>query len=681
MPAEDDYNRRQTLQHSTPASPSPASRPQYAATGCVAPLPADRYASDAHGERYAPERFANQSERFPPERNQSDRFATDRVQLEKFGMDRNQSERFAAERNGSDRFGSERSQSDRLPSGERYQGVSERYPLGERPQTSVSSDRLLANQATQAYQNDARYITYHRYPERYTPVGSLERSHINSDRYSRTITPTSMDRYNTLSTDKGRNTPERYLDRYHTISHEKDRSKSDRFTPTEQYKIHDKERKRCVSNSDRYIPIQGDVFRERQSSSPGVCSAERYSSTDRYKGEKRERSEDRKSKYQYQHDQYVADSFQNDRYPPIPCPERFASGDVIQYNETTYLEPPSPAPASDRFIPPPPLSPESSPTTPNCFSTSGFPSSATTTTNSDQFIPPPPLTTTTGVRETFSPNKTDRRYQYFTNDRYNQEHRYKDAHYGTDRFNEEGYHSHGDKYMSSERYDVGRYGPQNPHMPVERYVPQQQENYYGVQYDRYPIKPNANDPYMRRDLANFQYRLPFHLTQNQYQKVRYIGTPSRTKCCQYSEGYLISKSSPGSSSNSSVASQNKDPHGKEVTIPVPPCVNNVNVSLQDIQCQNFKTNYQQEKGTQCVGLCNNAKECVAFVSPNLRVTRGQCRHSICVSPSMEYVGGNGGRHVCATPPPRGSICSQDSSICNETCCARRGQTSLTVAIW
>lgn len=206
-------------------------------------------------------------------------------------------------------------------------------------------------------------------------------------------------------------------------------------------------------------------------------------------------------------------------------------------------------------------------------------------------------------------------------------------------------------------------------MPVERYVPQQQEPYYNTSYqsyERYP-KFNSNDPYMRRDLA-FHYRLPLPYPSNQYQRIRYshMGTPNRVKCCQYQDGFQLSKSSPGSSSSSSVTSQGKDLHQKEV-----PCVNTQ--SLQEMQCQSYQTcSYQQEKGTQC------GKECVGFVSPNLR--KGQCRHSICSSPSVEYVGASGGRHVCATPPPRGSIGSADGSLCSDTCC-RRSQNSLSIAVW
>ncbi|XP_045477432.1 inactive rhomboid protein 1 isoform X2 [Harmonia axyridis] len=679
MPAEDDYSRRQILQHSTPVSPSPAIRPQYHTSNCVSAYSPDRYPNNVHCDRYAagyaPDR--NQSERYSGDRNQPDRFAAERNQPDRFGPGRNQSDLFGADAGRSERFGSERSQSDRLPSGERYQGVSERYPLGERPQTSISSDRLVANQVAQAYQADNRFITYHRYPERFAPAGSLERPHANNDRYSRTVTPTSTDRYNTLSTDKGRKTPERYLDRYHTISHEKDRCKPERYAQTEQFNMHgDKDRK---GSGDRYI-LQGDVIVDRQTSTSEVCYG-----NDHHKGDKRERSGsgDRKSRHQYQHDQFLPDTYQSDRYPPIPCPERFATENG--YSESNYLEPPSPAPASDRFIPPPPLSPGSTPTTPNCFTNSHFPPS---TTVPDKFIPPPPLTTT-DTMETFPSGKNEKSYQYPHHDRFNQQqqqqHRYGEVQYGADRYkvSSEGYHGPSDKYVSNERYEMGRYGPQNPHMPVERYVPQQQpEDYYGFQYDRYSVKINANDPYMRRDLSNLQYRIPF---QNQYQKVRYIGTPSRTKCCQYSEGYHLSKSSPGSSSSSSVASQNKEHHPKEGAVAVaPPCVNNVNVSLQDIQCQNFKqSNYPQEKVSQCVGVCSSSKECLAFVSPNLRVaSRGQCRHSICVNPSVEYVASNGTRRVCATPPPRGTICSQDCTKYNETCCARaRGQTSFTVAIW
>ncbi|KAK9885143.1 hypothetical protein WA026_010654 [Henosepilachna vigintioctopunctata] len=574
--------------------------------------------------------------------------------------------------------------SDRLPSGERYQGVSERYPLGERPQTSVSSDRLVANQAAHVYQGDNRYITYHRYPERYTPVGSLERQHPNHDRYSRAITPSSMEIYNTLATDKDRDVPDRYFDRYSTISHEKDRFKGGQYVP-DQYKMHntDKERKRCSTSNDRYISVQTDIINDRQSTQSNVCPADRFSSNERHKGDKRERSGsgDRKSRYQYQHEKYVPDNFQNDRFPPIPCPEGFASQDGTQFNESSYLEPPSPAPASDRFIPPPPLSPET-PTSPICYSTNELNACSKI---SDRFVSPPQHVNSTQVVDNFSPNKTDRRYQYSSSERYNPDDRFKDIQYGTDRYqvNSGNYNCSNDKYAGNERYEVTRYGPQNPHIPVERYVPQQQpENYYGLQYDRYSIKMNSNDPYMRRDLSNFQFRLPIHLNQPQYQKVRYISTPSRTKCCQYSDGYHLSKSSPGSSSSSSVTSQNKEHLAKEVPVTTASCVSNaVNASLQDIQCQNLKTTYQQEKATQCVRLCNNSKECVAFVSPNMRVGRGRCRHSICVSPSMEYMGSNGNRYICATPPPRNSVCSQEGVICNEGCCAKRGQTSLTVAIW
>ncbi|KAJ3657008.1 hypothetical protein Zmor_016044 [Zophobas morio] len=496
----------------------------------------------------------------------------------------------------SDRFGSERSGSDRLPSGERYQGASERYPLGERPQTSVSSERLQPEERRGDFQERYHYATC----QRYAPVGSLDRYH-TVDRYSRTSTPT-------------------------------DRAAADRYTPVDKYQ-------------------EG----ERHNSAQSVCSIERYTPTERHRtGKIRERSASSERKgeqrYQYQnrYEQYVPD-----RFPAIPCPERFATqerAERVPFTQVPYMEPPSPAPASDRFVPPPPLSPENTPS-PDCFPNNAFPSPTNTVPPPDRFIPPPPLSPS--PTEKYSPKKLDR-YDKRYYDRYHRQY------YPNDR-----YHVNTDRFVSNDRYI-----PPNAHMPVERYVPQQQEPYYNYQsYERYP-KYNANDPYMRRDLA-FHYRLPLPYPSNQYQRMRYshMGTPNRVKCCQYQDGYQLSKSSPGSSSSSSVTSQtNKDLHPKEV-----PCVNNS--SLQEMQCQSYQTcAYQQEKGTQC------GKECsVGFVSPNLRA-KGQCRHSICASPSVEYVGASGGRHVCATPPPRGSIGSAEGAVCNDNCCARRAQNSLTVAV-
>ncbi|XP_044252860.1 inactive rhomboid protein 1 isoform X1 [Tribolium madens] len=586
MPVEEDYGRRQiTLQQHASQSPVPPSL--QCPVGCIS-APADhRYASDKN--------LLDPAERY------------------------------------SDRFGSERSNSDRLPSGERYQGVSERYPLGERPQTSVSSERLQpAEERTQFQTERYHYATCQRYPERYTPVGSLDRYHTHTvDRYSRTSTPT---------------------DRYHTLSDKDKTNASDRYTPIEKY--------------------QGENFsaNDRHNSAQSVCSIERYTPTERhrskssdmYKIRERSASSDRKTEryqqYQNRYDQYVPE-----RFPAIPCPERFATqerNERVPFTQVPYMEPPSPAPASDRFVPPPPLSPENTPS-PDCFPNNAFPSPTNTVPPApERFIPPPPLSPS--PTEKYSPKKVERYEKQRYPDRYDRYHR--NQYYPPN----ERYHVNPDRFVTNDRYI-----PPNAHMPVERYVPQQQEPYYNTyqSYERYP-KFNANDPYMRRDLA-FHYRLPLPYSSNQYQRIRYshMGTPNRVKCCQYQDGYQLSKSSPGSSSSSSVTSQGKDLHQKEV-----PCVNNS--SLQEMQCQSYQTcAYQQEKGTQC------GKECVGFVSPNLRA-KGQCRHSICASPSVEYVGASGGRHVCATPPPRGSIGSADGSVCNDNCCTtRRSQNSLTVAVW
>lgn len=100
------------------------------------------------------------------------------------------------------------------------------------------------------------------------------------------------------------------------------------------------------------------------------------------------------------------------------------------------------------------------------------------------------------------------------------------------------YHPVSDRYVSAqERYAVNRpMVSTNPHAPVERYTPQQQDLYY--QYDRYP-KFSPNDPYMRRDLA-FQYRIsvPYqqgHLVQvmtasslHTFRSLIYFSIPAHT---------------------------------------------------------------------------------------------------------------------------------------------------------
>ncbi|XP_019880936.2 uncharacterized protein LOC109608827 isoform X3 [Aethina tumida] len=670
MPADDDYGRRQiTIQQPQPqpqhGSPSPV--PVQCPAGCVPP-PTDH-------------RLQQQQQQ-----QQEARYASEKSLLEapeRFIA----SERFS-DRVGTDRFGSERSNSDRLPSGERYQGVSERFPLGERPQTSVSSERLLPKEILQSAamcQSDKTNDRYHytertscqRYPERYTPVqnvGSLDRYHTHAtlDRYSRTNTPT---------------------DRYHTLSSDKDRcgGNTDRYTPTDKYHTG---------------AIDSFSSTDRHSSAQSVCSIERYTPTERhrsgsksdiYKIRERSASSDRKAeRYQQYQNHYPLEQydgrFSSERFPPIPCPERFATQERnerperIQYaQQVSYMEPPSPAPASDRFIPPPPLSPENTPS-PDCYPNNAFPSPTTTVPIPDRFIPPPPLSPS--PTETFSPKKLER---------YDKSQRFQDRYTSSPNNSNDRYHIHDRKYYdryqngsshqnnlhshvsNSDKYGGERYIPPNAHTPVERYVPQQQEPYYQQyqNYDRYTNKfTNSSDPYMRRDLP-YHYRLPLPYNPNQYQRIRYMGTPNRVKCCQFPDGYQLSKSSPGSSSSSSVTSQGKELHQKEVQ-----CVNNL--SLQDMQCQNYQgkeyqCGYQQEKGTQCGALPCQPNGTI--VSPNLRNAKGQCRHSICASPSVEYVGGAGGRHVCATPPPRGSIGSGDGSMCSENCCTRRSQPSMPVTVW
>lgn len=149
------------------------------------------------------------------------------------------------------------------------------------------------------------------------------------------------------------------------------------------------------------------------------------------------RSDSRKSEA-YQHG-YSQHQMVPDRFPPIPCPERFASPDQsgmerpvriqdpgrmqddrpvrlseqsclersvrVPFSQVPYLEPPSPAPASDRFIPPPPLSPAATPS-PDCYPNNPFPSPTTHVAPPDRFIPPPPLSPS--PTEAYSPKKYDR---------------------------------------------------------------------------------------------------------------------------------------------------------------------------------------------------------------------------------------------------------------------------------
>lgn len=679
MPADEDYGRRQvTLQHAS-TSPAPVPCP----AGCpAAPVDhvqttiAERYQSTDRQERYSSDKQIAAAERFEP----SDRFQV-----------------------VPDRFGSERSSSDRLPSGERYHGGSERYPLGERPQTAISSDRLT-KEILQGSGQNFQPERYHyverncqRYPERYQAqnVGSLDRYHNGvMDRYSRTNTPT-----------------DRYLS-----AGDKERCNS--------------------SNADRYS--QDADFNAGAASAQSICSIERYTPTSERQrfnqtsenynnGSKtlpsevyKIRSNERKQSLGERYQRYA----EYDRFLPIPCPERFAGTqerterpDRVQFSQVSYMEPPSPAPSSDRFIPPPPLSPTNTPS-PDCYPANAFPSPTTAAPAPDRFIPPPPLSPS--PTENFSPKKLERyekRYQYTAspnpNDRYSHYDRsnkerqyYNPANNSNDRYltthqNQSSYH---DRFGSSNN-STERYIPPNAHVPVERYVPQQQENYYGSyqSYDRYQ-KFNANDPYMRRDLGFYRLTVPY--PQNQFQRIRYshMCTPNRAKCCQFQDAYHV-KSSPGSSSSSSVTSQgNKDLQNFHAAQKELGVVNNSNIP-ESIQCQNYhgkeyQCAYQQEKGVQCSAYATSkdfqcigfhiaagkdgkeavcATAAVGFNSPSMR--KGQCRHGICGSSSVEYVGQSGGRHVCATPPPRGSVGSADIVICSDQCCTKRPQNTLALTVW
>lgn len=620
MPADEDYNNRRqiTLQHASP-SPAPAPCP----VGCpAATVDHLQYVSSPTDLRYASEKNL-------------------------------QSERFEAPTDH--RFSSERGSSDRLPSGERYQGVSERYPLGERPHTSVSSERLATKEVLQGAGHERQpfvperyqYAANQRYSDRLVSVqniGSLDRyhNHASLDKYQRTNTPT--EKYHTLSsTDK-----------------ERCSSSAGRCTPVDKYSI------QAVEPAERY-----NHNRNNQ---------DQYSESVPQKSEIYGKRSDRKSdRYLYQnrynHEQYLQECYGNnqERFPAIPCPERFATEERISFTQVPYMEPPSPAPANDRFIPPPPLSPEHA-RSPDCFPSNPFPSPTTTMPPSERFIPPPPLSPS--PTDAYSPKKIKARERYSdryvgTNERFLQcpSDRYKDRsqyYVPQEKYCHQNVYHQNDKYVNvPDRYSNNeRYIPPNAHMPVERYIPQPQDHYYGTYqtYDRFS-KFSGNDPYMRRDLT-FHYRLPLPYPANQYQRIRYTTASNRAKCCQYQDGYHLSKSSPGSSSSSSVTSQGKDIQQKD-----------------NAECQNYQGyQQQQEKAIQCNSFQNKDKECSGYLSPNVLTAKGQCRHVICASPGVEYVGQSGGRHVCATPPPRGSIGSGDS-VCSDQCCTRRTQSTLAVAVW
>ncbi|CAG9817576.1 unnamed protein product, partial [Phaedon cochleariae] len=150
MPTEDDYGRRQISssqpQHPPTNTPSPSPLPSHCPAGCVPaknPLGSDRVPSGVFGGDRAV---------FGSDRTPSGVFGSDRTPSGVFGSDRAPSGVFGSDRASSGVFGGDRPGSDRLPSGERYQGVSERFPLGERPQTSVSADRLAGKEQQQQQQ-------------------------------------------------------------------------------------------------------------------------------------------------------------------------------------------------------------------------------------------------------------------------------------------------------------------------------------------------------------------------------------------------------------------------------------------------------------------------------------------------------------------------------------------------
>lgn len=215
--------------------------------------------------------------------------------------------------------------------------------------------------------------------------------------------------------------------------------------------------------SDRYTPL-GENFssNDRHNSPQNVCSIERYTPTERhrsgsksnemYKIRERSSSSDRKAEryQQYRYDQYVPE-----RFPPIPCPERFATqerADRITFNQVSYMEPPSPAPASDRFVPPPPLSPDNTPS-PDCFSNNTFPSPTNPVPPPERFIPPPPLSPS--PTEKFSPKKIER----FDNKQQRYPERYDRYHHQDNRYKDRNqYYSGGERYhvaSGSERFISG----------------------------------------------------------------------------------------------------------------------------------------------------------------------------------------------------------------------------------
>lgn len=156
MPADADDHARRQISLQKHASQLPSLSLQCPG-GCLSGV------SGKHQQQQEnlSKRFSNDKNVLSTSANELSRFIDDE-QHNRFDADEPEMERYATV-SSSDRFGSERSLSDRLPSGERYQLVSERFPLGERPPTSISTDRLLFKAGLQNCHNE-KTMVYH--PER-----------------------------------------------------------------------------------------------------------------------------------------------------------------------------------------------------------------------------------------------------------------------------------------------------------------------------------------------------------------------------------------------------------------------------------------------------------------------------------------------------------------------------------
>lgn len=531
---------------------------------------------------------------------------------------------------------------DRHPPSGTHSPPSQAQPTNQPQQQDNTSDR-------RHYQSSERLISSDRYtrypqPDRFTPVPNIN----SLDRYGSLGTNlSSTERYQNVHTEDRSSSSNRSLDRYATV----ERSTNQ---PENQY--------------------------QQRVNPPQNTTTERYN--ERYSGRYQDRFQNNE---QYQQERYNCERY-NERFTQNP--ERtFSSQERIPYTQVPYIPPPSPAPASDRFIPPPPLSPTNTPS-PDCYPSNPFPS-PTTATPTERFIPPPPLSPS--PTEKFSPKPdrfTEKRYQYSLSpnpEKYSGTERYQQYHPSEPRYTDR-YQCYPDRFTAQQYHVTDRYGntterylPPTAHTPVERYVPQPQEYYQTYQtYERYPKWNNSNsgDPYMRRDLGyHHHYRLPVPFQANHYQRIRYnhIGTPSRAKCCQYQD-FTLSKSSPGSSSSSSVTSQGKEIQGyiqKDI-----PCYH---------QGELIPQGFHQEKGIQCVNYQGKDLQCVGYAPSGVRQSKVPCKH-VCSSPGVEYVGQAGGRVVCATPPPPRPASGGQEAPCGEQCCLRRPQstaviTTTATAVW